>query len=857
MLSVWKRSWKEKDPPADGHQDMLDGLSSSVSSLDSTAAAHPSNAALAPTTHFEDSGLGRRRAQEETLCRMTPETSVAQHKKNGDPEPWSYLLRTDITITTPESLLSSFGSGELDMNQVQLLIFTNVGDSQGHLFPIVQKIMKSFYMVTDRLSRPRILGFLLLSEAHMTSFVASELEGLMDSKVLQIYGYELTDISQEHPAEVVLLYEKAPPGLRSTLADKLLSIASSDWFLSKHLSDSQAVFDEVGSCAGDLFWRRAFRESDAQNENSRNTTASGQDRLRNGIKNWGFSLPNLDPTSLRFNVSHKFLALVKALESCEPYGEAFRGIVLVELQSVALAIADMLRILDGSTLSFRPLSLHPNATSPIRRQEISRLFAAGVYNILILPKLDNSIHAPHTSVIISFNAECLKIGKDVDQAQPAFVIHLTQNNSEVLRSPVSHGEQRPESQTIEYADGVDLFASIQDPTTGSRLYLRDSVVAAERLTSIGQLNGVKIDQVLFSYEERMDALGAGCIFSCTVTIPRLLQLTGPPLQTKLDAKRAACFKFCQHLFSLGLLDCRFFPPPKLLDITSHDFDKQQNPKEPNATGPRRYSRKEPEFWRNTRTIPIAMLYPIIISTTAPDIDKQPYAPLAILTRQPLPDLASFNVFHSGIPTVVSIKRGAPLQIDQTQLNDIYSYTLRVCRTVSNKPFQCSSANMVYFFVPLKSAWASSGGNDPASPFNLPSIANCIPWDLVQLAGSSFNAPLKTGSLEETERDLKDAVIQDRSVEFTRRYAAVRLRPDLSPLSKPLDSPREAAFDSLLEFTKTRRKDFEELQDVNQPLVEVITIPAVLNQLNPTSRPAPLPKTHAKCKLPFLCLASKN
>lgn len=43
MLSVWKRSWKEKDPFVDVQQKTLDGPSSSVSSLDLTAAAHPSD----------------------------------------------------------------------------------------------------------------------------------------------------------------------------------------------------------------------------------------------------------------------------------------------------------------------------------------------------------------------------------------------------------------------------------------------------------------------------------------------------------------------------------------------------------------------------------------------------------------------------------------------------------------------------------------------------------------------------------------------------------------------------------------------------------------------------------------------
>jgi endoribonuclease Dicer len=46
------------------------------------------------------------------------------------------------------------------------------------------------------------------------------------------------------------------------------------------------------------------------------------------IKNWTFTMPNLDPTSRGFNVSPKIAKLVQILQCFQKEGDSFRGIVL-------------------------------------------------------------------------------------------------------------------------------------------------------------------------------------------------------------------------------------------------------------------------------------------------------------------------------------------------------------------------------------------------------------------------------------------------------------------------------------------------------------------------------------------------
>ncbi|KAG5716521.1 Dicer-like protein 1 [Termitomyces sp. T112] len=943
MLSVWKRSWKKKDTSINVLQKTLDGPSSSVSSLDSTAAAHPSDVGRIKRPHDEDIGHKRRypdslefddpprkkvrldrtdtllnadlleqvrqqniililRSEEliiqiltpfiisavemeklrcdstikgprtcllvvednsscvvfrSKLSSLAPRISVGQYEKSDKPraELCEYVLRNDVVVTTPALLYEALSYGGLAMTQFHMLIFSNLSELCGQILALQQMIMKNFYLATDQLSRPRILGFLPFAPQNVPSEI-SGLEGITDFKVLHLDDYPFNQPSALFP-EVVLFYENISLVVTSTLVKELQSLhltESTDGFIRKHFNDSYTVLDEVGACASDLFWRRTMRESNGSSSCDFRVATDQiplPDSVQNCIRDWTFALPNLDPASSKFNVTDKFVMLVKALRLCGPYEEAFRGIIFVKRLVVGLAIRDMLRMLDDCPLFFRPLLVTSDTLHfPSEHQGISHLFREGIYNILIMMELHRGIDTSLASVIVCFDTGFLDFGEDIGQAETTHVIHMIQKHEACPGGDEQLSETLNPS-TIQCADDINPSTFLQDPTTGSRLYPRDSVKAVDRIASVGQLNGATITQVLSSFKKTQFPTDSERTSTCTVTLPGLVQLTGPPRQTESDARNVACFKLCQHLSSIGLLDCSFFSPPALLVDASNDANEGFFDPNAKTIGTRRYLRKEPDFWFNTRNATATLLYPLIISTT-PENDVQPYAPLVILTRQPLPNLKSFKIFHSGIPSVVSIKRCTPLQIEEVQLRDLHLYTLRVCRTLSNKPFECLVSNMAYFFAPLTDAWLSSNRNDLVSPFKLLSIFDYIHWDLVSLAGRNFHTPLRLNDWEGLERDLHDAVVQDRSVEFTRRYTVVRLRRDLSPLSKPLDSPREAAFENILEYTKARRKSFEDLHDVNQPLIEVITIPAVLNQLNPTSRPTAQFKSHAKYLIPELC-----
>jgi endoribonuclease Dicer len=413
-------------------------------------------------------------------------------------------------------------------------------------------------------------------------------------------------------------------------------------------------------------------------------------------------------------------------------------------------------------------------------------------------------------------------------------------------------------------DDVSKHDFLRNPTTSCRIYLEDATTVVYRFASSlprGAEDG-PTEAALFEFEDEQKEFDMPRTYICTVLLPGtpVHRTSGPPSISRAIARRAACYRVCEELVKIGLIDCHLFPLSSNVEVKGDDVTDPPSDK----GGARSYLRKQPDFWINTGSACNGLLYPMIISSDHTEEGVQRHAPLLILTRQPLPDLASFKLFFAGVPAAVTFKRGAPYQPDHARLHDLHLYTVRLCRTISNKPYVCSMADMVYFFAPLTLKWSTLKESEAV----LPNVVEHIPWDLVSLAGDNFVVPLRSSTLADLEQDIKDAVIQDRWVEFTRRYNADRMRPDLTPLSKPLDSPvrgvnfrqgawlikyitipiqREADHESLLDFCKARRKNFEGLQDNGQPIIEVSMVANTLNLLNPTSRElTSSTRTPAKC-----------
>lgn len=333
---------------------------------------------------------------------------------------------------------------------------------------------------------------------------------------------------------------------------------------------------------------------------------------------------------------------------------------------------------------------------------------------------------------------------------------------------------------------------LKDPTTNGRIYLEDATTVIYRYTAAirSKVQGILPNQGIFIFKDIHKEFRIPRAHICTINCPGtpIDKVTGDPSPSKAQARRSACFNACEELYNFGLLDCRLFPLPYNLraqyDYESRKaFEKDVVVPDVKTAGTRSYARKSPTFWSNASQGIPSILYPTIVYILGADGSSESFGPVAILTKQPLPDLNPFRIFSSGIAVPIRFQRARPIQFDEMRLKDTHAFTVRVCRAVMNKALICSLEEMVYFFLPLPLDWHPSGDNG----LDIPDITDVVPWALVSLAGQHWAGPINHDTPEEVESHLRDAIVQDRWIEFTRRYKVVKVRKDLTPLSKPSDS----------------------------------------------------------------------
>ncbi|KAJ7179238.1 hypothetical protein C8R46DRAFT_1073070 [Mycena filopes] len=590
------------------------------------------------------------------------------------------------------------------------------------------------------------------------------------------------------PNEVVLVYDPVPEGPETELFLRVVSMEPSETIFRRQLKDARRVRADVGTCAADLVWRRALKDmavdplpysEDEDDDGPLEILNKAKVKIRDLVKNWTFTMPNLEPNSQGFNVTPKFLRL--------PYGEDFRGIVFVKRRAVAFALSDLIPML-GDHIGFirahtftgqRSLLLddkpqtsrYPKSTIVIRfdlfEGDVSRAFAQSLtagnaghlgndghrHNLLSTTVLSNSEMARWANILRCCPTSAIP-------PRPLIAPRCSEQSD-------SEEEEAPES-------------SIEDPVTGGRIYLRDATMVVYRLAST--VNPSPFPSPLFDFQSRSSMTTPSPVYTCTVLIPGTPahNTTGPPCSSMSHARRAACYNFCVKLAETGFLESKLFP-------------------------------------LSTSTGAATVLFPLII--TVPHPNQPPHAPIVLLTRQSLPHFPIFKLFYSSTPTPIHTYRGTPLVIDHEKLGILHMYTLRLCRAVANKPFTCPLEDM------------------PTGRWDLSDVAAHIPWDVITLGAQSWSVPLKYGQSEDITSDIEDAVIQDRSTELTRRYDVLRVRPDLSPLS-PSRGLREAEYSSLLDYCKNIRKNFEGLKDEKQAIIEVSSIMCALSRLDPAARPPP-------------------
>lgn len=335
---------------------------------------------------------------------------------------------------------------------------------------------------------------------------------------------------------------------------------------------------------------------------------------------------------------------------------------------------------------------------------------------------------------------------------------------------------------------------LSDSTTGGRIYPQDATAVFFRFASTVALshNRRMDEHPLFKFNDDGGDLGRPRAHVCRIILPGtpVDGLQGSSSVSTVHSRRLACYRACEWLTTAGFLDYSHFLSPVIPPRTRFQSfleDNQLPPPSDKFVGTRVYPKQKPQFWTLCKstglTYPV-LLYPTIISIKSSDNSIPPHAPILFLTWDRLPELANFRMFFSGAAVILCLTRGEAFEVDKTRLHELYLYTLRVCRSIANKPFACVESEVKYFVAPLPRHWTPP---QSVERFAFPKVVDQIPWNLVKLVNSQWAVPLKFGKAAEIAEDVDDAVIQDRWTEFTRRYTVTQLRTDLTPLSKPQET----------------------------------------------------------------------
>ena len=273
-------------------------------------------------------------------------------------------------------------------------------------------------------------------------------------------------------------------------------------------------------------------------------------------------------------------------------------------------------------------------------------------------------------------------------------------------------------------------------------------------------------------------------YICQVSIPELKdchKIEGRG-HSGLEALVSGCLHACQLLQTSGFLEPNHFPTAYPFVPVPRTVEPQQS-KKAKSSGVRTHPRRTPLFWSLSTENLGGLWYP---TTVFIDSLVGEFGLLAIVTRHPLPMISDFSLFISGNPVTVRLRKCQLGPLPPHELEKLRRATLRIMRFVGNKPFVCDLNQLPYLLLPLESdlallnslrepSWAHEG---------YPRLGNpCVSGIVTGMAASAF-LPITTESTEALIKELENAVIQDRKVEYTKHYFVDKIRDDLTPLHKP-------------------------------------------------------------------------
>ena len=230
------------------------------------------------------------------------------------------LVLLAMFTTYSQTLLNHITLGIWTVSHIFAFVVTEAHLALREGLPLTD-VLEWFCRCPSIFARPRILGF----SSPMTGADIKTMGRLLLAETIYSTPQRL------RPFQVVVQYEPTRTRSQSRLTQNVHQLDPNGRVCESFFRDAHCTLQELGSCASDLVWRRAFKETGWISEHkSGESLEKATSEIWNLVENWDFSMPNANTSSRGFNVTPKFSRLIQVLRAYEGCGDDFRGVILGE-----------------------------------------------------------------------------------------------------------------------------------------------------------------------------------------------------------------------------------------------------------------------------------------------------------------------------------------------------------------------------------------------------------------------------------------------------------------------------------------------------------------------------------------------
>jgi endoribonuclease Dicer len=791
---------------------------------------------------------------------------------------WQKLFASNMVIVcTAQVLVECMMHSFISMSRINLLIFDEAHHAKGdHPYA---RIIKDYYVHEPDVSkRPRIFGMTASPvdvkglDANHIKDVACELESLLHSKIATTSDRMLAANNISKPDEEIAVYSRLQNEFETPLHLKVKAKYGDVEPFQKFFRQSKRHASELGRWASDMYWSFAFTD-----EQSRKLQSREEFKYNRVVNVKNYSVVQLDaqmkrlkeaaafvqehdigsPTLSDQDVSSKVLKLHDWLNLYYERSGAARCIVFVEKRHTARLLKLLFDKLGGPHLHCDMLvginSRDGEENISLRSQILTlQKFRRGDVNCLFATSVaEEGLDIPQCNLVVRFDLYRTMIGYVQSRGRARHrnskYLHMIEqyNNDHSERvmdvksdektmrdfcKNLSHDRLLDDSDmhSAELLALEDkLFPSYTDEDSGAKLTYRSSMSVLNHFVATWPSpdhNTMAQPTYVVNPEINSNPCeSARSGFVCEVILPEhcpIVSMTGQVETRKAIARCSAAFKMCVELRRKGNLNEYLLPTnAKLLPAMRNALLAVSEKKKGNYP-----MLIKPSFWKQGRDTVSRVLY-----LTAIDMEcglDRPHQPLALLTREPFPQLPPFPIYLTdGRPSnIVSQSIHVPILLTEELLEMVTKFTLRIYEDIYNKVYEYDVSKMSYWVVPIIAEQLAA-----LSPTSSP---ECV-LDVAQIH-KVHTQPFWKWTAETRSEDLINKYFVD-PMNGGRRYYSDCLASHLQPQDPvPSHIPRQnhKFMSSILDYTDSKWLKSRDITrwNQNQPVLQVEKIPFRRNHL---------------------------